>query len=105
MDLGGNKVPMHLPRISRHELTRLAQTGQVEGLLEGHFANQAFVQSDMKPGGEVGLPKQGASAREVAARTGKVETLPTTIRWTGSKKKLSLRSLSGQSTIICHQRR
>jgi hypothetical protein len=70
MDLGGNKVPMHLPSISRHELTRLAQTGHLEGLLEGHSANQAFVKSDMTPGGGVGMPKQGASARDVAARTG-----------------------------------
>ena len=35
MDLGGSKVPMHLPTISRHELTRLAQTGQLEDLLNG----------------------------------------------------------------------
>jgi hypothetical protein len=87
MDLGGNKVPMHLPSISRHELTRLAQTGHLEGLLEGHSANQAFVKSDMTPGGVVGMPKQGASAREVAARTGKVETLPTTVKVDGVQGK------------------
>jgi hypothetical protein len=51
MDLGGRKVPMRLPTISRHELTRLAQTGALEDLLFSHSANQALVKSDMAPGG------------------------------------------------------
>jgi hypothetical protein len=46
MDLGGRKVPMHLPTVSRHELTRLAQTGALEDLLSSHSANQALVKND-----------------------------------------------------------
>jgi hypothetical protein len=82
MDLGGRKVPMHLPTVSRHELTRLAQTRALEDLLSGHSANQALVKNDT-PGGGVGMPKQEASAREVAARAGKVELLPTTVKVDG----------------------
>jgi hypothetical protein len=57
--MGGHKVPMHLPTLCRHELTRLAQTGQLEGLLDGISTNQAFVKFDMLPGRGGGMPKQG----------------------------------------------
>jgi hypothetical protein len=86
MDLGGRKVPMHLPIVSRHELTRLAQTGALEDLLSRHSANQALVKNDT-PGGGVGMLKQEASAREVAARAGKVEFLPTTVKVDGVQGK------------------
>jgi hypothetical protein len=86
MDLGGRKVPMHLPTVSRHELTRLAQTGALEDLLSSHPVNQALVKNDT-PGGGVGMPKQEASAREVAARAGKVELLPTTVKVDGVQGK------------------
>jgi hypothetical protein len=59
MDLGGRKVPMHLPIVSRHELTRLAQTGALEDLLFSHSANQALVKNDT-PGGGVGISKRRA---------------------------------------------
>jgi hypothetical protein len=87
MDLGGRKVPIRLPTISRHELTRLAQTGALEDLLSSHSANQALVKSDMTPGGGVGMPKQGTSTREVAAWAGKVELLPTTVKVDGVQGK------------------
>jgi hypothetical protein len=83
MDLGGRKVPIRLPTISRHELTRLAQIGALKALHSSHSANQALVKSDMAPGGGVGMPKQGTSAREVAARAKKVELLPTTVKVDG----------------------
>jgi hypothetical protein len=86
MDLRGRKVPMHLPAVSRHELTRLAQTGALEDLLSSHSANQALVKNDT-PGGGVGMPKQEASVREVAARAGKVELLPTTVKVDGVQGK------------------
>jgi hypothetical protein len=90
MDLGGRKVPMHLPTVSRHELTRLAQTGALEDLLSSHSANQALVKNDT-PGGGVGMPKQEASAREVAARAEKVELLPTTVKVEGVQGKVVTR--------------
>jgi hypothetical protein len=74
-DMGGSRVLMHLSTISRHELTRLAQSGQLEGLLYGTSTNQAPIKSDESPGGGVGRPLQGKSAREVAARRGKIENL------------------------------
>jgi hypothetical protein len=97
MDLGGRKVPMHLSTTSRHESTRLAQTGALENLLSSHSANQTLVKNDT-PGGGVGIPKQETSAREVAAQAGRVELLPTTVKVDGveSREKRSLRSLSGQ---------
>jgi hypothetical protein len=76
MHMGGHKVPMHLPTLRRHALNRLAQTGQLKGLLDGISTNQAFVKSDMLPGGGEGMPKQEACAREVAARTGKQSFCP-----------------------------
>jgi hypothetical protein len=83
MNLGGKKVPMRLPTISRYELTHLAQTGALEDLLSSYSANQALVKSDMAPGGGVGMPKQETSARVVAAWAGKVELLPTTVKVDG----------------------
>jgi hypothetical protein len=41
----------------------------------------------MAPGGGVGMPKQGTSAKEVAARAGKVELLPTTVKVEGVQGK------------------
>jgi hypothetical protein len=40
MDMGGSRVLMHLSTISRHELKRLAKSGQLEGLLNGTSTNQ-----------------------------------------------------------------
>jgi hypothetical protein len=62
--MGGSKVLMHLSTISRHELTRLAQSGQLEGLLNGTSTNQAPIKSDESPGGGVGRPLQEKSASE-----------------------------------------
>jgi hypothetical protein len=72
--LGGSTVPMHLPTINRHELTRLAQNTQLEELLHGLVHNLASIPKDMLPGGGVGIPLQPVSAGKVAAvRVGKVE--------------------------------
>src|SRR6476469_3076863 len=87
MGLGGNKVPMHLPTISRHELTRLAQDGQLRGLLDGTSQDQASVKSDMSHGGGGGMPVQETSADEVAARMGKSEILPKTVKVDGVQGK------------------
>jgi hypothetical protein len=85
--MGGSKVRMHLSTISRHELTRLAKSGQLEGLLNGTSTNQASIKSDESPGRGVGRPLQGKSAREVAARAGKIENLPTTMKVDGVQGK------------------
>jgi hypothetical protein len=85
--MGGNKVLMRLSTISRYELTRLAKSDQLEGLLKGTSTNQALVKSDESPGGGVGRPLQGKSAREVAAGAGKVENLPTTVKVDGVQGK------------------
>jgi hypothetical protein len=75
VDMGGSRVLMHLSTISRQELTRLAKSGQLEGLVNGTSTNQAPIKSDESSGGEVGRPLQEKSAREVAARAGKIENL------------------------------
>jgi hypothetical protein len=81
-------VPMHLPTIGRHELTRLAQTGQSEGLLHGIADTQASVQSEHSPGVGVGMPVQPMSAGTVAAaQVGKVENLPTVVKMDGVQGK------------------
>jgi hypothetical protein len=87
VDVGGSKVLMHLSTISRHELTRLAKSGQLEGLLNGTSTNQAFIKSDESPGGGVGRPLQEKSGRKVAARAGKIENLPTTVKVDGVQGK------------------
>jgi hypothetical protein len=77
-------VPMHLPSISRHELTRLAQSGQLEGLLNGIAGTQASVRSEHSPGGGVGMPLQPMSAGTVAAaQVGKFKNLPTIVKVDG----------------------
>jgi hypothetical protein len=87
-------VPMHLPTISRHELTRLAQTGQLEGLLYGIADTQASVQSENLPGGGVGMPVQPVSAGTVAAaQVGKVENLPTVVKVDGVQGKAVTKEL------------
>jgi hypothetical protein len=69
---------MHLPSINRHELTRLAESGQLEGLFNGIAGTQASVQSEHLPGGGVEMPLQPESAGMVAAaQVGKAEILPT----------------------------
>jgi hypothetical protein len=81
-------VPMHLPSISRHELTRLAQSGQSKGLLHGIASTQASVQSEHLPGGGVGMPLQPVSAGPVAAaQVGRVENLPTIVKVDGVQGK------------------
>jgi hypothetical protein len=81
-------VPMHLPSISRHELTRLAQSGQLAGLLNGIPGTQASVQSKHSPGGGVGMPLQLVSAGPVAAaQVVKVENLPTIVKVDGVQGK------------------
>jgi hypothetical protein len=81
-------VPMHLPSISRHELTRLAQSGQSEGLLNGIAGTLASVQSEHLPGGGVGMPLQPVSAGTVAAaQVGKVEHMPTIVKVDGVQRK------------------
>ena len=70
MDLGGNKVLMHLPTISRHELTRLAKSGQLEDLLSGASIDQASVRNESSPGGGVGRPLQEKSASRKVAPLG-----------------------------------
>jgi hypothetical protein len=44
-------VPIRLPTIPRHELTHLARMGQLQPLLSGISDTQAFVSSDVSPGG------------------------------------------------------
>jgi hypothetical protein len=79
---------MHLPTINRHELTRLAQNGQLEELLHGLVNNLASIPRDMSPGGGVGIPLQPVSAAKVAAaRVGKVENLPTLVKVDGVEGK------------------
>jgi hypothetical protein len=85
--MGGSRVLMHLSTISRHELTRLAKSGQLEGLLNGTSTNQAPIKSDETSDGGVGRPLQGKNAREVAARAGKIENLPTTVKVDGVQGK------------------
>jgi hypothetical protein len=81
-------VPMHLPSINRHELTRLAQSGQLEKLLNGIAGTQASVQSEHSPDGGVGMPLQPVSAGTVAAaQVGKVESLPTIVKVDGVQGK------------------
>jgi hypothetical protein len=85
--VGGNKVPMHLPPIQRHELTRLAQEGQLKDLLGGPSEAQASVMSDKSPDGGVGRSLQGMNVREIAAHMGKSENLPTTVKVDGVQGK------------------
>jgi hypothetical protein len=81
-------VSMHLPSISRHGLRRLAQSGQLEGLLNGIAGTHASVHSELLPGGDVGMPLQPVSASPVAAaQVGKVENLPTIIKVDGVQGK------------------
>jgi hypothetical protein len=81
-------VPMHLPSISRHELTRLSQSGQLEGLLNGIAGTQSSVHSELLPGGGVGMPLQPLSAGPVAtAQVGKVKNLPTIVKVDGVQGK------------------
>jgi hypothetical protein len=44
--MGGSRVLMHLPTISRHELTRLAKSAQLEDLLNGTSTDQTPIKSD-----------------------------------------------------------
>jgi hypothetical protein len=74
--MGGSRVLMHLSTVSRHELTRLAQSGKLEDLLNGTSTNQTPIKSDESSGGGVGRPLQGKSAKEVAAWAGEIENLP-----------------------------
>jgi hypothetical protein len=85
--MGGSRVLMHLSTISRQELTRLAKSGQLEGLLNGTSTNQAPIKSDELFGGGDGRPLQGKSAREVAARAGKTENLLKTAKVDGVQGK------------------
>jgi hypothetical protein len=79
---------MHLRTINRHELTRLAQNGQLAQLLHGLADNLASIPRDMSPGGGVGIPLQPVSAGTVAAaRVGKVENLPTLVKVDGVEGK------------------
>jgi hypothetical protein len=81
-------VPMHLPSISRHELTRLAQSGQLEGLFNGIAGTQASAQSEHLPDGGVGMPLQpGSSGMVAAAQVGKAENLPTMVKVDGVQGK------------------
>jgi hypothetical protein len=81
-------VPMHLPSISRHELTRLAQSGQLKELRNGIAGTLASVQAEHSPGGGVGMPLQPVSADTVAAaQVGKVENLPTIVKVDGVQGK------------------
>jgi hypothetical protein len=87
MGLVGSTVHMHLPTISRHELTRLAQNGQLEELLHGSADNQASVHTETSPGGGVDMPLEPVSASTVAAAqvgtVEKVENLPTVVKVDG----------------------
>jgi hypothetical protein len=85
--MGGNKVLMRLSTISRHKSTRLARSGQLEDLLSGTSIDQASIKSVKSPGGGIGRPLQGKSARKVAAWAGKIENLPTTVKVDGVQEK------------------
>jgi hypothetical protein len=78
---------MHLSTISRHELTRLAKSGQLEDLLNGASTDQTHIKSDESFGGGLGRPLQGKSAREVAARAGETGNLPKTVKVDGVQGK------------------
>jgi hypothetical protein len=58
----GPSVPIRLLTIPRHELTHLAHTGQLQPLLSGISDTQAFVNSDVLPGGGVETPSEETSA-------------------------------------------
>jgi hypothetical protein len=55
-------VPICLPTIPRHELRHLARTSQLQPSLSGISDTQAFVNSDVSPGGGVGMPLEETSA-------------------------------------------
>jgi hypothetical protein len=59
----GPSVSIRLPTIPRHELTHLARRGQLQPLLSGISDTQAFVDSDVSPGGGIGMPSEETSAR------------------------------------------
>jgi hypothetical protein len=81
-------VPMHLPSISRHGLTRLVESGQLEGLNNDTAGTQASVLSEHLPGGGVEMPLQPGSAGMVAAaQVGKAENLPTMVKVDGVQGK------------------
>jgi hypothetical protein len=58
----GPSVPIRLPTIPRHKLTHLARTGQIQPLLSGISDTQAFLSSDVSPGGGVEMPLEEMSA-------------------------------------------
>jgi hypothetical protein len=67
----GPLVPIRLPTIPRHELTHLACTGQLQPLLSGISDTHAVDNSDVSPGGGVGMPSEKTSA--LSARKNKSE--------------------------------
>jgi hypothetical protein len=67
----GQSVPIRLPTITRHELTHLARTDQLQSLLSGISDTQASVNSDVSPSGRVGMPSEETSAR--SAQENKIE--------------------------------
>jgi hypothetical protein len=67
----GQSVPIRLPTITRHELTHLACTDQLQPLLSGISYTQASVNPDVSPGGGVGMPSEEMSAR--SAQENKIE--------------------------------
>jgi hypothetical protein len=72
----GQSVPIRLPTITRHELTHLARTNQLQPLLSGISDTQASVNPDVSPGGGAGMPSEETSARsaqENKNRTVKVD--------------------------------
>jgi hypothetical protein len=56
-------------------------------LLNGTSTNQAPIKSDESSSGGVGRPLQVKNAREVAARAGKIENLPKTVKVNGVQGK------------------
>jgi hypothetical protein len=67
----GPSITIRLPTIPGHELRHLTRTGQLQPLLSGISDTRAFVNSDVSPGGGVGMPSEETSA--LSAQENKTE--------------------------------
>jgi chitinase len=98
----GPSVPIRLPTIPRHELMHLARTGQLQPLLSGISDTQAFVSSDVPPGGGLGMPSEETSA--LSAQENKMEQ-SRTVKGDGVQGKAVVKEFKWPLTKNCHPRR
>jgi hypothetical protein len=72
VDKRGTFIPVCLPTIRKHELTRLASAGHLSSLLQDISNNQALVKSDISPGGGGSRNAFGRMGADSTGSRGKV---------------------------------